>query len=334
MSSGWHNEIWNLSHLDDLGIGSVSSGWLMVNVICHPNGIRSFPMSYGWHNVSWTLCYPDKIAPGCISSRLLMTSAERTEAYIRHLQMSYYLDRVKIITRHEIIIAWYEIIITRYSIINTLYAIFKRNDAIFFTRNAIINLKRMILTQDKSYFLQENVLVSPDTNLSWNFSRANAVFNKTRDSGIHIPWYCTWCVCIRGLSFILEMDVEEMTAFVSILRTNLKSLMPDKKVRVKLIVWVPDNIRLAVFAESDTIRLQITCRIEWCRWEIVIYCVFSTRWDNHPHSIEIIQANVRWCNFVFRWISAKQAVYFIRTYECNWKLKVFSFICWAEIHFT
>ena len=48
-------------------------------------------------------------------------------------------------------------------------------------------------------------------------------------------------VCIRGFSFIFEMDTEDMAASVSILYTNLISLMPDKKVRVELIVWVSYN---------------------------------------------------------------------------------------------
>ena len=45
-------------------------------------------------------------------------------------------------------------------------------------------------------------------------------------------------VCIRGFNFIFEMDTKDMAASVSILYPNLISLMPDKKVRVKLIVWV------------------------------------------------------------------------------------------------
>ena len=48
-------------------------------------------------------------------------------------------------------------------------------------------------------------------------------------------------VSIRGVSFIFEMDTEDMAASVSILYTNLISLMPDKKVRVELIVWVSHN---------------------------------------------------------------------------------------------
>ena len=41
----------------------------------------------------------------------------------------------------------------------------------------------------------------------------------------------------RSFSLILEIGTEEMTAFVSILRTNFTSLMPDKKVRVELTHW-------------------------------------------------------------------------------------------------
>ena len=39
----------------------------MANVLCHPDDIRSFPMSSGWHNVSWFLCHPDEIAPRWLS---------------------------------------------------------------------------------------------------------------------------------------------------------------------------------------------------------------------------------------------------------------------------
>ena len=68
-SSGWHmKESCSLSRPDDLALGSISSGWLLVNVLCHPDDIRSFPKSPGWHDVSWTLCHPDEIAPGRISS--------------------------------------------------------------------------------------------------------------------------------------------------------------------------------------------------------------------------------------------------------------------------
>ena len=51
----------SLSRPDDLAIGSISSGWLMANVLCHSDDVRSFPKSSGWHNVSWTLCHPDEI---------------------------------------------------------------------------------------------------------------------------------------------------------------------------------------------------------------------------------------------------------------------------------
>ena len=61
-----------------------------------------------------------------------------TEAYIRHFQMRYYLDLVKISTRYEVIVAWYEIIVTWYAIIITLYAISKRNNVKVIKRNAII----------------------------------------------------------------------------------------------------------------------------------------------------------------------------------------------------
>ena len=55
-------------------------------------------------------------------------------------------------------------------------------------------------------------------------------------------------VCIRGFSFIFQMDTEDMAAPVSILYTNLISLMPGKKVRVELIVQVSYSIHLVVIA--------------------------------------------------------------------------------------
>ena len=52
------------------------------------------------------------------------------------------------------------------------------------------------------------------------------------------------------------MDADNMAATVSILCTNLISLMPDMIVCVKLelIVWVPDNIHMVVIAGLSSIR--------------------------------------------------------------------------------
>ena len=75
MSSGWLKEIWNQSHPDDIAIGSISFGWLMANVLSHPDDKRSFHKSSGWNDVGWILCHPDEIAPGRISSRILMSNA-------------------------------------------------------------------------------------------------------------------------------------------------------------------------------------------------------------------------------------------------------------------
>ena len=61
-------------------------------------------------------------------------------------------------------------------------------------------------------------------------------------------------VCIRGFSFIFELDAENMAAFVSILHTNLIFRMPDKTVAVELIVLVPYNIQMVVTAGPKTIR--------------------------------------------------------------------------------
>ena len=66
----------SLSRPYDLAIDSISFGWLIVNVLCHPDDIRSMPKSPGWQKVSWTLCHSDEIAPGRISSGWRMTNAE------------------------------------------------------------------------------------------------------------------------------------------------------------------------------------------------------------------------------------------------------------------
>ena len=73
-----------------------------------------------------------------VRKRICTCVQKRTEAYIRHWLMGYYLDLVKLIAQYEVIIAWYEIIKTCYAKIITLYAILQRNNAIFITRNAII----------------------------------------------------------------------------------------------------------------------------------------------------------------------------------------------------
>ena len=64
-----------VSHLDDLTIGSITSGWLMSIVGCHPGDLRYSPISSGWHNVIWTLSHPDELAPGRISSGWLLDTA-------------------------------------------------------------------------------------------------------------------------------------------------------------------------------------------------------------------------------------------------------------------
>ena len=61
-------------------------------------------------------------------------------------------------------------------------------------------------------------------------------------------------VCIRGFSFIFEMDTEDLAASLSILNTDLKSLMPDEKVCVELIVRVPYYIYMVVTAGPRNIR--------------------------------------------------------------------------------
>ena len=159
--------------------------------------------------------------------------------------MRYYLDLVKIIARYEMIIAWYEIFKTCYAKIITLYEILQRNDVIFITRIAIIKFQRVILTWDKKYFSRENVKISRDINFSWNFSRDIQYVMQSQFTYHVIRAFISrnteLDMSIRGVSFISEMDTEDMAASVSILYTNLISLMPDKKVPVELIVWVSYN---------------------------------------------------------------------------------------------
>ena len=60
MLSGWHIDIWTLSHPDDYVIVSISSRWHMVNEasLSHPDDITSVePMSYGWDS-TWSHLIP------------------------------------------------------------------------------------------------------------------------------------------------------------------------------------------------------------------------------------------------------------------------------------
>ena len=93
-----------------------------------------------------------------------------------------------------------------------------------------INFQRVILTRDKSYFSRENVLISRDTNFSWNFSRDNAICNTTWVVNYHVIQALISRdidpdICIRSFSFIVEMHAEYKAASVSILPANLAFLM-------------------------------------------------------------------------------------------------------------
>ena len=71
--------------------------------------------------------------------------------------------------------------------------------------------------------------ISRHINFSWNFSRDNAICNKTRVT-YHVILAFIFHdiepdVYIRGFSFIFEVDFKEMAAFVSILRRDLTSLI-------------------------------------------------------------------------------------------------------------
>ena len=105
------------------------------------------------------------------------------------------------------------------------------------------------------------MLISHDTNFSWNFSRDNSICYTTWVIDHVIQAFISRDiepdVCIRGFSFILKMDAEDMVVFANILRTNLISLMPAKKVRAELSVRVPYNIHLVVIAEPRAINSQI-----------------------------------------------------------------------------
>ena len=68
------NVIWSPGHPNDLAIGCIWSGWLMANVLCHPDDIRSFRKSSWWHNLIHTLSHPNELAPDRIASRWLMVS--------------------------------------------------------------------------------------------------------------------------------------------------------------------------------------------------------------------------------------------------------------------
>ena len=62
----------SLSHPDDLSNGSISSRWLMVNGLCHPDDLRCYPKSSGGNNEIWTISHPDDLAVGSISSGWLV----------------------------------------------------------------------------------------------------------------------------------------------------------------------------------------------------------------------------------------------------------------------
>ena len=84
--------------------------------------------------------------------------------------------------------------------------------------------------RDKSYFLRENVSISRDTSFSWNFSPDKVICNTTlvinHDTRAFICRNIEPDMCIRGFSFIFEMNAEGMAASVSILCVNLLFLMP------------------------------------------------------------------------------------------------------------
>ena len=91
------------------------------------------------------------------------------------------------------------------------------------------NFQRVIFTRDKSYFSRKNVLISRDTNLSWNFPRDNAMCSTTWVNYHVIQAFISRDIepdiCIRSFSFIFEMDAEYKAASVSILPANLAFLM-------------------------------------------------------------------------------------------------------------
>ena len=60
MSLGRHTVIRTSSHLDDLALGRISSGWLMAHVVGHPDDIPYYPMSSGWQNEIW-VSHPDDL---------------------------------------------------------------------------------------------------------------------------------------------------------------------------------------------------------------------------------------------------------------------------------
>ena len=71
------DDLWTLQDVIRMpyDIGSISSGWLIVNGLCHPEDLRYRCMSSGRHNVIWALSHPDELAPDRISSGWLMVDA-------------------------------------------------------------------------------------------------------------------------------------------------------------------------------------------------------------------------------------------------------------------
>ena len=61
-----------LSHPDDLAI---SSGWFMVNAVCHLDDLRCCPIPCGWHIVIQTQSHPNELDSGRISPGWLMANA-------------------------------------------------------------------------------------------------------------------------------------------------------------------------------------------------------------------------------------------------------------------
>ena len=59
--------MWSLSHLDDLAIPSISSGWHMADALCHPDDLAGVGISSGRVTTN-SLCHPDDILFHIMSS--------------------------------------------------------------------------------------------------------------------------------------------------------------------------------------------------------------------------------------------------------------------------
>ena len=102
-------------------------------------------------------------------------------------------------------------------------------------------------------------------------------------------------VCIRGFSFIFEVDSEEMTAFVSILRTDLTSLMNvssnNKCVLNKLFGYHPQPIDIIQTTKIATIAIDK-------RYRILQMCLLAFGLQTSNNIIRTHNLSCEWCHLL------------------------------------